>query len=260
MPSNLERLEQLVARLPEAERVDVEAWDGQPTFRVNGKTFVFCSPDAEAITVKLDRDEAGVLVATDPAVETARYGLGRAGWVRVDLTGGLKADRWREIEEWVRTSYALVAPRRLARQIADQTDPALERLWQSLSEARRRDARALLELMTRATGQQPMVHGSIVGFGSYHYRYVSGREGDAPAAAFAMRSGSIAVHLMDGVGAHAERLAELGPHQASVGCIHLKRLDDVDLRVLQSIVAASYRTLTAGTFTHRARESGSHGA
>jgi len=121
-------------------------------------------------------------------------------------------------------------------------------------ERRRRDAETLLDLMERATGEQPRLHGTIVGFGHYHYRYASGREGDAAAAAFAPRKAATTVDLMDGVSAHATALARLGPHTTGVGCVYLKNLDDIDLTVLERIVTASYRTLTAGTYGLRARE------
>ncbi|MGH3680642.1 MAG: MmcQ/YjbR family DNA-binding protein [Natronosporangium sp.] len=116
---NLRRVGAMVAGLPETERVDVESWDGEPTFRVRGKVFVFGAPDGSGITVKLPREEAEALVATDPAVSPAGYGLGRHGWVSVRLgtDPGREpdAERWRQVEEWVRSSYALVAPKRLAR-------------------------------------------------------------------------------------------------------------------------------------------------
>jgi predicted DNA-binding protein (MmcQ/YjbR family) len=114
---NLERLGEITARLPGAERVDIEAWDGEPTFRVNGKNFVFCSPDGSGISVKLPKEEAEAVVATDPAVTPTGYGLGRHGWVSVDLGRRPNAARWREVEEWIRTSYTLVAPKKLARQV-----------------------------------------------------------------------------------------------------------------------------------------------
>lgn len=82
---NLERIEAVVAGLPEAVRVDIEAWDGEPTFRVRGKNFVFAAPDASRITVKLPKEEAAAVVATDPAVSPMGYGLGRHGWVSVTL-------------------------------------------------------------------------------------------------------------------------------------------------------------------------------
>jgi hypothetical protein len=122
---------------------------------------------------------------------------------------------------------------------------------------RRRDAEMLLELMHRVTAEPARMWGSsIVGFGSYHYEYESGREGDGPAASFSPRKAAMSVYLPDGVGAHAEALAALGPHTTGVGCLYLKDLADVDLALLEGIVRASYRTLTAGTFGQRAREGG----
>lgn len=119
---------------------------------------------------------------------------------------------------------------------------------------RRRDAETLLVLMGRATGQRPRMFGaSVVGFGEYHYEYASGRSGDAPAAGFAARRAHTVVYLNDGVEAHAEALARLGPHRASVGCLYLADLSRVDLDVLEEVVRASYTTLTAGTFGQRAR-------
>ena len=118
--TNLERLEAIVARLPETERVDIEAWGGEPTFRVMGKNFVFAGLDATRITLKLTHDEAAAVVATDPLVVAAAYGLGRSGWVSVTLRARMTAARWQEIEEWIRTSYTLVAPKRLARSVIEQ--------------------------------------------------------------------------------------------------------------------------------------------
>jgi predicted DNA-binding protein (MmcQ/YjbR family) len=116
----MDRLEEVVARLPEAVRVDVEAWDGEPTFRVRGKTFIFSAPDASSISVKLTMEEAAAVVATDPGTEPTGYGLGRYGWVSLSIPSSTGAKRWREIEEWIRTSYTLVAPKKLARVVVEQ--------------------------------------------------------------------------------------------------------------------------------------------
>jgi Domain of unknown function (DU1801) len=124
------------------------------------------------------------------------------------------------------------------------------------SPMRRRDAETMIELVRRATGEAPRMWGSIVGFGTYHYKYASGREGDAPAAGFAARKAATTVYVSDGVGAHGELLARLGPHTTGVGCIYLKDLTAVDVDVLERIVATSYATLTTGTYTKRAREGG----
>jgi predicted DNA-binding protein (MmcQ/YjbR family) len=118
--SNMARLEAIVARLPEAVRVDIAEWGGEPTFRVNGKNFVFSGHEAEGISVKLPKEEAEVVVATDPACSPTGYGLGRHGWVSVTIPPDADEERWRQIEEWVRTSYTLVAPKALARRVLEE--------------------------------------------------------------------------------------------------------------------------------------------
>ncbi|MCA5893925.1 DUF1801 domain-containing protein [Isoptericola sp. NEAU-Y5] len=123
--------------------------------------------------------------------------------------------------------------------------------------ARRRDAHTMLDLMTRATGEPPRMFGtSIVGFGEYRFAYPTGRSGHAPAASFSPRTTATVVYLPDGVEAHADALAGLGPHTSSVGCLYLKDLATVDLDVLEQIVRDSSATLTADTFGRRAGEGG----
>jgi predicted DNA-binding protein (MmcQ/YjbR family) len=109
------QLERIVAKLPEAERVDIEAWDGEPTFRVRGKNFVFADPTGSGLSVKLPKEEAAAVVATDPRAEPTGYGLGRHGWVSVEVGDDPDEARWQQIEEWVRTSYPLIAPKSLAK-------------------------------------------------------------------------------------------------------------------------------------------------
>jgi predicted DNA-binding protein (MmcQ/YjbR family) len=120
--SNMDRLEAIVARLPEAERVDIAEWGDHPTFRVNGKNFVFCDQEARHLSLKLPKEEAAAVTATDPDVHPAGYGLGRHGWVALDLAPDPDDDRWRQVEEWVRSSYVLVAPKRLARTVMEEDD------------------------------------------------------------------------------------------------------------------------------------------
>ena len=109
------RLEGIVARLPEAQRVDIEAWGDEPTFRVRGRNFVFTDQAATGVSVKLPKDEAEAVVATDAGARPTGYGLGRHGWVSVDIGEHADDSRWQQVEEWVRTSYTLVAPKSLAR-------------------------------------------------------------------------------------------------------------------------------------------------
>jgi predicted DNA-binding protein (MmcQ/YjbR family) len=120
MSENMKRLERIVARLPESQRVDIEAWGDEPTFRVRGKNFIFSDQDARSLSVKLPKHEAEDLVASDPHVAPSGYGLGRHGWISVTLPGKPSAARWKQVEEWVRTSYTMVAPKRLARLVDDE--------------------------------------------------------------------------------------------------------------------------------------------
>lgn len=123
-------------------------------------------------------------------------------------------------------------------------------------ERRRRDAQTLLALMTRVTGQEPRMFGpSIVGFGEYSYSYASGHSGHAPAAGFAPRKSASVLYLPDGLGAHEDDLAALGPHRGGAGCLYLANLDRVDLAVLERMVARSYATVTSAEFGRRAAES-----
>ena len=123
MAPNMNRLEKIVSLLPAAKRVDVEAWGGEPTFRVNGKNFVFTNPEVTSLTVKLPKEEAEAVVATDADAVPTGYGLGRSGWVTVTIGKRVSKDRWREVEEWVRTSYTLVAPKKLAQKVLDMDAP-----------------------------------------------------------------------------------------------------------------------------------------
>ena len=138
--------------------------------------------------------------------------------------------------------------------MGDLSEPIRTYLDGVTPEKRRRDAEKLLELMARVTGEPPQLWGSIIGFGQYHYKYQSGREGDVAAASFAPRKAATTIYLVDGVGRYEQQLEQLGPHTTGVGCLYIKDLDKIDLSVLENIVAESYRTLTRDTYTLRARE------
>lgn len=134
--------------------------------------------------------------------------------------------------------------------------PEIAALLAHVTPAKRvRDAEVLLRLMSEVTGEDPVVNGSIIGFGTYHYRYASGREGNAPAAGFAPRKAATTIYLMDGLDAAEDLLGDLGPHRTGVGCLYITDLGKVDLDILRLIIKRSYETLTAGTYGLRARES-----
>jgi hypothetical protein len=114
-------------------------------------------------------------------------------------------------------------------------------------EQQRDDARAINGLMKQVTEQQPKMWGdSIVGYGTYHYKYALGREGDWMKIAFSPRKGKLTLYLMDGTDKHQTDLDSLGKHKTAVACLYIKRLADVDKGVLRKIIKKSYEGLNMG--------------
>jgi len=105
---------------------------------------------------------------------------------------------------------------------------------------RRRDAEFLSGLMSEITGEQPRMWGaSIIGFGCYHYRYASGREGDMCLAGFAPRKVETVVYLMGEISGQATLLDDLGTHRLGKACLYIKDLDKVDKAVLRKLIEKS---------------------
>jgi hypothetical protein len=103
-------------------------------------------------------------------------------------------------------------------------------------ETKRNDAFTLLEILEKVSGFQAKLWGpSIIGFCSYHYKYESGHEGDAPILAFSPRAAALTVYLSSGFEDREPLLAQLGKHKASKGCLYIKKLTDIDLWILEKI-------------------------
>lgn len=103
----------------------------------------------------------------------------------------------------------------------------------------RDDCRALMKLMQELTGGEPYMYGpTIVGYGTYHYTYASGRQGDAPLLAFSPRKPELVIYLYSAE-MDPELMAKLGKHKATKGCVYIKRLDDIDLKVLKTLFKQS---------------------
>ena len=131
----------------------------------------------------------------------------------------------------------------------DKTQPtsaSVDDFIAKIENARRRaDALAALAIYQEVTGLPPVMWGpSIIGFGSHHFVYESGREGDMPAAAFSPRKANMTFYV-DGKFNGAEELyARLGKHKKSVSCLYINKLEDVDLEVLREIIAREYATFS----------------
>lgn len=110
----------------------------------------------------------------------------------------------------------------------------------------RADAEALIAMMADATGEAPRMWGSsIIGFGSYHYRYESGREGDMARISFSPRKGQTVLYITDGFPGHGDIMARLGKHKTGKSCLYVKTLADVDTGVLRELVDASLAEMDA---------------
>jgi hypothetical protein len=104
-------------------------------------------------------------------------------------------------------------------------------------ETQRADATALVKIMQSATGKKPKMWGSsIIGFGSYHYTYDSGREGDMPIVGFSPRKAATVLYIGLGSGGSDAQLAKLGKHTTGKGCLYIKKLADVEAKVLESLI------------------------
>ena len=107
-------------------------------------------------------------------------------------------------------------------------------------EKKRQDSFAILELMKRVTGSDPEMWGdSIVGFGSYHYKYASGREGDWFVTGFSPRKQNLTLYIMAGFDEYDQLLSKLGKHSTGKACLYIKKIEDVDVDVLEELVKKS---------------------
>ena len=112
------------------------------------------------------------------------------------------------------------------------------------NDQRRKDSQELLAMMKAVTGKSPKMWGdSIVGFGTYHYKYKTGREGDWMVTGFSPRKQNLTVYIMPGFSKYQALLKKLGKYKTSVSCLYLNKLDDVDRKVLKQLVARAYQDM-----------------
>ena len=113
------------------------------------------------------------------------------------------------------------------------------------NDKKRQDSRSILELMQQVTGYAPKMWGdSIIGFGSYHYKYASGREGDWFLAGFSPRKQYLTLYIMSGFDQYDTLLEKLGKYSTGKSCLYIKKLEDVNLDVLRELVRLSAEHMT----------------
>lgn len=114
------------------------------------------------------------------------------------------------------------------------------------SPKKKEDAYQLLDIFTETTGYPAKMWGpSIIGFGSYHYKYASGHEGDAPFVGFSPRKAKISLYFAPGINERVNLLEKLGKHTAGKGCVYINKLSDVNVDILQELIKESIAFLSA---------------
>ncbi len=108
------------------------------------------------------------------------------------------------------------------------------------NEVKRKDSRALLQMMTEITDRPPVMWGSsLIGFGTYHYKYASGREGDFFLTGFSPRKQALTIYIMPGFSEYEEILGNLGKYKTGKSCLYVKKLDDIDCDLLRDLITKS---------------------
>ncbi len=126
-------------------------------------------------------------------------------------------------------------------------DASVEAFLNSVeNKKRRQDSFVVLEMMKEITGAEPQMWGeSIIGFGSYHYKYQSGREGDWFVAGFSPRKQSLTLYIMAGFSRYDELLSKLGKYKHGKSCLYVNKLEDVDMNILRELVTQSVKYISS---------------
>ena len=137
----------------------------------------------------------------------------------------------------------------MAEQKTKPTSQSVDEWLANIEDARRDDARSLVAMLGRISGEKPVMWGAMVGFGQYHYKYDSGTEGDTFLIGFAARKTEIALYIHgagyeDTAPKRDALLARLGKHKMGKGCLYVKRLADIDQKVLAQIAQLGFDRIT----------------
>ena len=127
------------------------------------------------------------------------------------------------------------------------TDQSVDSFLMAVAdEIRRTDCLKVMKLMQKITKAKPTMWGTaIVGFGSYHYKYASGQEGDWPLTGFSPRKQNLTIYIMSGFEQHPDLMNQLGKYQTGKSCLYIKQLDDIDLTILSKLIDQSVRYMKA---------------
>ncbi|MDF2723129.1 MAG: hypothetical protein K0Q59_2804 [Paenibacillus sp.] len=134
----------------------------------------------------------------------------------------------------------------MAEQKTKETDDSVFAFIDSADPKKQQDAYTLLTIFTETTGYEPKMWGpSIIGFGTYHYKYASGHEGDAPLVGFSPRKGKTSLYFAPGDEARESLLSKFGKHTTGKGCVYISKVADIDVEVLRELIRQSVAFLQA---------------
>jgi hypothetical protein len=132
----------------------------------------------------------------------------------------------------------------MAEQKTKQNEASVDEFLAKTDDDTRRDCYALISLMEKVTGEKAKMWGpAIVGFGQYHYKYASGHEGDICKVGFSPRKGNLSLYVLAGAEGQNALLADLGKHKAGKGCLYIKKLSDIKLDVLETMIKNAMKYL-----------------
>ena len=124
-------------------------------------------------------------------------------------------------------------------------DAGVDKFIRGFPEDRQKDCYKILEMMKKATKQEPKMWGtSIIGFGGYHYKYASGREGDFFITGFSPRKQNFTLYVHSGFDEYGSLLEKLGKHTTGKSCLYIKKLADIDTKVLRELVTKSVKAMS----------------
>lgn len=128
-----------------------------------------------------------------------------------------------------------------------ETKSSVEKFLDAVEDKRKRDdAYAILDMMQKAAKEPPKMWGpSIIGFGTYHYKYESGHEGDMCMIGFSPRKAALTLYILMGFEGYDELMGKLGKHKISKACLYIKKLEDVDVKVLKELITLSVKYMKA---------------
>ncbi len=120
---------------------------------------------------------------------------------------------------------------------------SVEKFLDTLEPTVKQDCKTLIKIMKKVTGENPVMWGNIVGFGQFHYKYASGREGDYFLTGFSPRKANMTIYCLPGFETHTELMQKLGRFKTAKSCLYIKRLSDVDMNILEHLIFDSYQCM-----------------